>query len=293
MAALGAPEVITQLESAAKVLMVRTSSPFSPTVGAVEHVRAVSGGSRRLEPLAAASLAAFFPRMCPVFAGGTAMRGALPRLSTPLKTPRSLRAPAPLPGLSSSTAALTRAAASGLPPGRVRLRGKLGVGAAVPFQRAARRQLEHLGLAVLIRVTGSSSPQRSSGKLTPRFGPFPTLLEAPPGDGSETQPLTMRLSRGSFPSISTLASVCSSLLPFFLSQVSGKKQTSVFFTSEVQTEKSRLMRSWTLADLRHRTSRSSTGFNVPTIGPQKDVFSVSSDCFFNRSVPCPVLVLLG
>lgn len=46
MAAVGASEVITQLESAAKVLMVRTSSLFSPSVGAVNHGRAVSGGFR-------------------------------------------------------------------------------------------------------------------------------------------------------------------------------------------------------------------------------------------------------
>lgn len=38
MAAVGAPEVITQLESAAKVLMVRTSTLFSPTAGAAKQV---------------------------------------------------------------------------------------------------------------------------------------------------------------------------------------------------------------------------------------------------------------
>lgn len=60
MAAVGAPEVIAQLESAAKVLMVRTSSFFSSIVGAVKHIRAVSGGFRRLETVAVASLVTLF-----------------------------------------------------------------------------------------------------------------------------------------------------------------------------------------------------------------------------------------
>lgn len=84
MAAVGAPEVITQLESAAKVLMVRTSSLFSPGVGAVKHVRAVSGGLRRLEAVAVASLLAFFwgGKMLEfsVEKHRWAMRGASPRL---------------------------------------------------------------------------------------------------------------------------------------------------------------------------------------------------------------------
>lgn len=82
MAAVGASEVITQLESAAKVLMVRTSSLFSPSAGAVKHGRAVSGGFRCSETAAVVEVGhAFFGQMCPAFAGETSVRGALPRLS--------------------------------------------------------------------------------------------------------------------------------------------------------------------------------------------------------------------
>lgn len=83
MAAVGAPEVITQLESAAKVLMVRTSSLFSPSVDTVKHVQVVSGGFRSLETVAVASLVTFFCEMCPVFTGETFVSDAwrLPWLS--------------------------------------------------------------------------------------------------------------------------------------------------------------------------------------------------------------------
>lgn len=61
MAAVGASEVITQLESAAKVLMVRTSSLFSPSAGAATHGRAVSGGFRCSETAAVVEVGhAFF-----------------------------------------------------------------------------------------------------------------------------------------------------------------------------------------------------------------------------------------
>lgn len=92
MAAVGAPEVITQLESAAKVLMVRTSSSFSPSVGPVKHVRAVSGGFRHLETVAAAGLARFSGQMCPVFSEGTSVSGAW-RLALAVSIPLKIRLP--------------------------------------------------------------------------------------------------------------------------------------------------------------------------------------------------------
>lgn len=92
MAAVGAPEVITQLESAAKVLMVRTSSLFSPGVGAAKHLRAAPGGFRRLETVAVASLARFFGEMCSVFSGGTSASGAW-RLASAVSIPLKIRLP--------------------------------------------------------------------------------------------------------------------------------------------------------------------------------------------------------
>lgn len=84
MAAVGAPEVITQLESAAKVLMVRTSALFSTSVDTVKHARSVSGGFRCLGAVAVVHLVTFFFVKCAQFSlekHPRAMRGALPLLS--------------------------------------------------------------------------------------------------------------------------------------------------------------------------------------------------------------------
>lgn len=93
MAAVGAPEVITQLESAAKVLMVRKSALFSNRGGWRRlHLNSASGGVWRSE---APAVVCFFP----VFVGKCvelflcrrnavrAMRGALPCLALPVSIP--------------------------------------------------------------------------------------------------------------------------------------------------------------------------------------------------------------
>lgn len=90
MAAVGAPEVITQLESAAKVLMVRTSSLFSPGAGAVQHGRAVSGGFRCSETAARVEVGhasfSFLGQMCPIFGGATSVSDAW-RLASAVSIP--------------------------------------------------------------------------------------------------------------------------------------------------------------------------------------------------------------
>lgn len=163
MAAVGAPEVITQLESAAKVLMVRTSSLFSPSVGAVKHVRAVSGGFRRLETVADASLVTVFCKMCPVFSGETFVSDAW-RLALAVSIPLKIRLPswhtALSPARSSTTAALIREPASGhflvgFSCAETSVVSVAVLSAAnIKFQRTNWRQLEHLGLVVLCKLHG-------------------------------------------------------------------------------------------------------------------------------------------
>lgn len=163
MAAVGAPEVITQLESAAKVLMVRISSLFSPSVGAVKHVRAVSGGFRRLETVAVASLVTFFCKMCPVFTGETFVSDAW-RLALAVSIPLKIRLPsqrtALFQALFSITTVLTQEPASGHFPAGFRCAETSVVSVAVlsaaniKFQRTYWRQLEHLGLVVLCKLRG-------------------------------------------------------------------------------------------------------------------------------------------